>query len=148
MYDHVMTTLLMPLNSEVSNGDVHVLDYNVNWMYSTFTSRAVAEALLSPERESGNLTSRDYDAAIQFLPGNHRHYQVRFFHSLWLYLRSHLARAIDSWDCCWLCHRLRAPSPIPPYERPEAVVSLIRHNFSRSLHWCRAENGCTSRLPA
>lgn len=83
----------MPPNSEleVSNGDVHVLHYNVNWMDSVFRSRAAAEALLSPERESGNLTSRDYDAAIQFLPGTHHYYPVRSLPSLWLFLRSHLA---------------------------------------------------------
>ena len=75
----------MPLNtdnSEVSNGDVHVLHYDIDWMDSTFRTRAVAEALLSPERESGNLTSRDYDAAIHFLPGSHRHYPVRSLPSL------------------------------------------------------------------
>lgn len=78
----------MPL---VSNGNVHVLHYNINWIYSAFSSRATAEVLLSPERESGNLTTRDYDAAIQFLPGTHRYYPVRSLPSLWLFLRSHLA---------------------------------------------------------
>jgi hypothetical protein len=82
------------LNTEVPNGDVHVLVYNVHWMVSTFGSRTAAEALLSPERESGNLTSRDYDTAIQFLPGNHRYYPVRSLSNLWLFLRSH-----------FLCHR-------------------------------------------
>ena len=84
----------MPLNadnSEVSNDNVHVLRYNMDWMYSAFGSRATAEALLSPERESGNLTTRDYDAAIKFLPGLHRYYPVRSLLSLWLFLRSHLA---------------------------------------------------------
>jgi hypothetical protein len=76
----------MPPNNEVSNGDVHVLHYNIRWMYSAFRSRAAAETLLSPERESGNLTSRDYDDAIQFLPGPHRHYPVRSLPSIWLFL--------------------------------------------------------------
>ena len=72
----------LPPNSEVSNGDVHVLQYNANWINSAFKSRATAEALLSPERESGNLTTRDYDAAIQFLPGTHHYYPVRPLPSL------------------------------------------------------------------
>jgi len=59
-----------------SNGNVHVLRYNINWMDSVFRSRARAEALLSPERESGNLTTRDYEAAIQFLPGTHHYYPI------------------------------------------------------------------------
>ena len=63
--------------SEVSHGNVHVLNYDISWMNSVFRSRARAEALLSPERESGNLTTRDYDTAIQFLPGTHHYYPVR-----------------------------------------------------------------------
>jgi hypothetical protein len=62
--------------------DVQVLYYNIKWMNSAFTSRAAAEALLSPERDSGNLTSRDYDAAIQFLPNTHSYYPVRSLPSL------------------------------------------------------------------
>lgn len=84
----------MPLrvdSEEVSNDDAHVLYYNVTWMNSTFKTRAAAEALLSPERESGNLTFRDYNDAIQFLPGPHRYYPVRSLPSLRLFLRSHLA---------------------------------------------------------
>lgn len=71
--------------------DIHVLHYNINWMDSVFRSRARTEALLSPERESGNLTTRDYDAAIQFLPGTHHYYPVRSLARLWLFLRSHSA---------------------------------------------------------
>lgn len=81
----------MPPNSEMSNDNVQVLQYNLNWMNSTFRSRATAEALLSPERESGNLTTRDYDASIQFLPGTHHYYPVRPLPSLRPFLRSHLA---------------------------------------------------------
>jgi hypothetical protein len=51
--------------------------HNPSWLYSTFKSRATAEVLLSPELESGNLTTRDYDNAIKFLPGAHRRYPVR-----------------------------------------------------------------------
>lgn len=75
--------------NEVPNDNVHVLHYNINWMDSVFRSRARAEALLSPERESGNLTTRDYDAAIQFLPGTHHYYPVRSLPRLWSLLRSH-----------------------------------------------------------
>ena len=81
----------MPPDSEVSNGDVHVLQYNVDWMISVFRSRATVETLLSPEHESGNLTTRDYDTAIQFLPGIHHYYPVRPLPSLWPFLRSHLS---------------------------------------------------------
>ena len=84
--------MVLDSDSEVSNGDVHELSHNINWMYSAFRSRATAETLLSPERELGNLTTHDYDAAIQFLPStNHRYYPVRSLPSLWLFLRSHLA---------------------------------------------------------
>jgi len=51
------------------------LKYNVRWMENTFGSRSVTEALLSPERESGNITPNDYEAATNFLPGFHRHYR-------------------------------------------------------------------------
>ena len=67
---------------------------NLIWLYSTFTSRATAESLLSPELESGNLTTRDYDNAIRFLPGPHRRYPVRSLPSLCLFLRSHLASVL------------------------------------------------------
>lgn len=50
------------------------LKYNIRWVERTFTSSAKTEALLAPERE--NLASHDYDAAINFLPGFHRHYKV------------------------------------------------------------------------
>ncbi|KAF8807493.1 hypothetical protein BYT27DRAFT_7189565 [Phlegmacium glaucopus] len=58
------------------NDQGHVLHYNINWMDSVFRSRTRTEALLSPERESGNLTTRDYEAAIQFLPGTHHYYPI------------------------------------------------------------------------
>lgn len=137
--------LNVELNSEVPNGDVHVLPYNVDWMESAFKSRTATEALLSPERELGNLTSRDYDDAIQFLPGNHRHYPVR---SLSLGLSKISLSAIDNWVCCWLCHRrLRAPSSIPPYRQTEAYFYLVGHNFYWSGGWNAFENKCTCRLP-
>ena len=144
----------MPLNSdsEVSNGDVHVLHYNVNWMSSAFKSRAAAEALLSPELESGNLSYRDYDTAIQFLPGPHRYYHVRSLAQSLAFseisLRIAFLCALGDWACCWYCLRPRASVPIPPYEPTEAVFSLTRHNFNGSNCWKGVPNICTSRLPA
>ncbi|TFK41066.1 hypothetical protein BDQ12DRAFT_678831 [Crucibulum laeve] len=52
------------------------LHYDVVWMERTFRSRATTESLLRPQLESGNLTSQDYDAAVSFLPGFHRHYRT------------------------------------------------------------------------
>ncbi|GLB36238.1 hypothetical protein LshimejAT787_0305260 [Lyophyllum shimeji] len=51
------------------------LHYNVRWIESTFPSRAAVESLLAPERESGNVTTHDYEAATQFMPGYHRYYR-------------------------------------------------------------------------
>jgi len=51
------------------------LNYNIDWAERTFHSRAVTEALLGPERESGNITTKDYELAVRFLPG-YRHYRV------------------------------------------------------------------------
>jgi hypothetical protein len=53
------------------------IEANLFWMERTFKERATTESLLSPERENGLLTSHDYDAAVNFLPGAHRHYNVR-----------------------------------------------------------------------
>ncbi len=60
----------------------HVLLYSPFWMDTIFKPRARAEELLSPEREAGNLTPRDYDATIEFLSNYHRQYPVRFSFSL------------------------------------------------------------------
>jgi hypothetical protein len=56
-----------------------VLKYNVRWIEHTFTSRLVTESLLSPERESGNITTNDYEAATAFFPGPTRRYGVCLF---------------------------------------------------------------------
>lgn len=53
-----------------------LLKYNPLWLDSIFTSRTKAEELLAPERESGNICHRDYEAAIAFLPNYHRHLAV------------------------------------------------------------------------
>ncbi|KAF8622900.1 hypothetical protein AX15_006664 [Amanita polypyramis BW_CC] len=52
------------------------LNYNIRWIEQTFHSRSATEALLRPEHESGNITTNDYELAIRFLPGPHRHYRV------------------------------------------------------------------------
>lgn len=52
------------------------LNYNITWIDRTFHSRSVTEALLAPERESGNISHNDYELATRFLPGPHRHYSV------------------------------------------------------------------------
>jgi hypothetical protein len=56
--------------------NANVLRYNVRWMDSVFNSRSTTEALLSPQREAGNLTPNDYNASVDFLSGYHRHYPV------------------------------------------------------------------------
>ncbi|KAF9569660.1 hypothetical protein CPC08DRAFT_652539 [Agrocybe pediades] len=47
-------------------------------MDRTFRSKAITESLLAPERDKGNITYRDYDASLQFLPGMHRYYTFLF----------------------------------------------------------------------
>lgn len=71
------------------------LRYNVRWIEHTFTSRAVTEALLSPERESGNITTKDYEAATNFFPGPTRRYRVGLLMSLPFQSAKHLA--LDGW---------------------------------------------------
>ncbi|KAF9532018.1 hypothetical protein CPB83DRAFT_848196 [Crepidotus variabilis] len=41
--------------------------HSLRWTEFVFSSRAVTEELLSPERESGNLTDHDYHQAVEFL---------------------------------------------------------------------------------
>ncbi|KXN89940.1 hypothetical protein AN958_04944 [Leucoagaricus sp. SymC.cos] len=50
--------------------------YNVRWMTNTFNTRARVESLLGPEQAAGNVSTHDYNAAINFLPGFHRYYGV------------------------------------------------------------------------
>ncbi|KAG5648069.1 hypothetical protein DXG03_007104 [Asterophora parasitica] len=51
------------------------LRYNIRWVESTFSSLATTESLLAPERDAGTISSNDYTAATNFLPGFHRHYR-------------------------------------------------------------------------
>lgn len=70
------STLPITPMADRPNKNTNVLHYNVRWMDSVFKSKNTTEALLSPQREAGNLTAHDYDASINFLPGYHRHYPV------------------------------------------------------------------------
>ena len=42
--------------------------YSIKWVEFIFCSKPVTEELLTPEREAGNLTSADYEKAVNFLP--------------------------------------------------------------------------------
>ncbi|PFH54562.1 hypothetical protein AMATHDRAFT_134838 [Amanita thiersii Skay4041] len=53
----------------------HNFSYNIRWVELTFTSPSITEQLLSPERESGNISYNDYQLATRFLPASHRHYR-------------------------------------------------------------------------
>ena len=64
-------------NAGSSTATTTSLAYNIRWIQKTFTSRPITESLLAPERESGNISTNDYEAATNFLPGFHRHYPVR-----------------------------------------------------------------------
>ncbi|KAL0951068.1 hypothetical protein HGRIS_007806 [Hohenbuehelia grisea] len=50
------------------------LRYNLRWLDETFASSATTEALLSLQRENGNLTTHDYELATDFLPGIHKYF--------------------------------------------------------------------------
>ena len=57
--------------------DRKAIEYNLIWMERTFKERSTTERLLAPELENGILSQHDYDLAVNFLPGLHRHYNVR-----------------------------------------------------------------------
>jgi len=48
------------------------------WLDFTFSSKSKAEQLLRPELENGTLSLHDYDLAVRFLPGYHRHWPVLY----------------------------------------------------------------------
>lgn len=50
------------------------LRYNIPWVEHTFANPTLTTQLLSKEREDGNISQRDYDVALRFLPGRHRYY--------------------------------------------------------------------------
>ncbi|KAF8640929.1 hypothetical protein AX17_000576 [Amanita inopinata Kibby_2008] len=52
------------------------LTYNIRWIENTFDSHPTTETLLAPQRESGNITTNDYELATRFLPASHRHYRI------------------------------------------------------------------------
>ena len=104
------------------------LRYNVRWIERTFTSRPVTESLLSPERESGNLTTNDYEAATNFFPGPSRRYQVGLMFRLLSAKRDVLA--IDGWlHRCAPCHICGAQAQVDQYSH----LSIHDHRLCR---WC------------
>jgi hypothetical protein len=50
------------------------ITWPLQWINKTFTSRARTEEILKPELE-GSLNYKDFEKAVDFLPGNHRHWQ-------------------------------------------------------------------------
>lgn len=48
----------------------------LQWIDKTFTSRVRTEEILKPELEE-SLNYKDFEKAVDFLPGSHRHWQVR-----------------------------------------------------------------------
>jgi len=52
--------------------------YPIQWLDSTFNSRARAEELLRPDLDSGLITSHDYQLATTFLPASHRYWPYVF----------------------------------------------------------------------
>ncbi|KNZ71446.1 hypothetical protein J132_09900 [Termitomyces sp. J132] len=51
------------------------LSYNIAWAQRTFSDRPTTEALLAPERDAGNVSFNDYQAAARFFAGSHRLYR-------------------------------------------------------------------------
>ncbi|KAK7063976.1 hypothetical protein R3P38DRAFT_2821590 [Favolaschia claudopus] len=45
------------------------LSYDVTWVESTFNRRKYADSLLLPEMDNGNLTRKDYEGLVAFVPG-------------------------------------------------------------------------------
>ncbi|KAG6897344.1 hypothetical protein C0992_002270 [Termitomyces sp. T32_za158] len=52
---------------------VHV---DLFWAHRTLADRHSTETLLAPEREAGNVSPHDYEAAVQFSQGPHRFYRL------------------------------------------------------------------------
>ncbi|KAJ7269431.1 hypothetical protein B0H12DRAFT_1009634 [Mycena haematopus] len=52
--------------------------YDVSWMDRTFYRRKSAESLLAPELENGNLTRKDYERLVAFVPGGGLKTDVRY----------------------------------------------------------------------
>lgn len=83
------------------------LNYNVRWIERTFSSPSVTQSLLSPERDAGNITTNDYEAAASFFPGPTRRYCVGLLPLTHLYLYLINTLVIDNckyyFRCCMLC---------------------------------------------
>ncbi|KAG6877639.1 hypothetical protein C0993_005348 [Termitomyces sp. T159_Od127] len=52
------------------------VNYNFFQVQRTLAGRHAAETFLAPEREAGNVSPHDYDAAVQFSAGPHRFYRL------------------------------------------------------------------------
>ncbi|KAL4064919.1 hypothetical protein V8B97DRAFT_1919869 [Scleroderma yunnanense] len=52
--------------------------YPLEWLTSTFPSRERTFELLRPELENNVLTQHDFDLAVMFLPGTHRHWPLLY----------------------------------------------------------------------
>lgn len=50
--------------------------YPIQWLDTTFHSRAKTEQLLRPELEAGLVSEHDFNLASSFLPGYHRYWPV------------------------------------------------------------------------
>ncbi|PPQ70779.1 hypothetical protein CVT24_001066 [Panaeolus cyanescens] len=59
-----------------NNKTTKLLKYNPLWVDSVFTTRSKTEQLLAPERELGNISHHDYEAAVAFFPNYHRHLAI------------------------------------------------------------------------
>ena len=104
------------------------LRYNVRWIEHTFSSRPVTESLLSPERESGNLTTKDYEAATNFFPGPSRRYRVGLFMPLqFLSAKRGIITIGDWWHHCAPCYICRA----------QALVDQHTHLYIHDHRLCR-----------
>lgn len=104
----------------------HVLLYSPFWMDAIFRPRSRAEELLSPERETGNLTPRDYDATIEFLSNYHRQYPVRFsFSSADVHAPTYfLGNIFRNWFC-----------PFPSVSTSQTGSLQTRFNWLRLGFW-------------
>lgn len=76
------------------DGDVR---YNVRYVDLMFPSRSVTETLLGPERETGNVTDNDYEAAKHFFSNFHRSYRVCLLFALSASYSSSLISILGPW---------------------------------------------------
>ncbi|KAG6888677.1 hypothetical protein C0995_006667 [Termitomyces sp. Mi166 len=106
------------------------LAYNIRWAARTFTDRPTTEALLAPEREAGNVSSNDYEAAAQFSAGSHR----KFYPLIGAFLALPITLALrrPSWSPLRTYAFLAASTLIGNFGGQAMTVSA-HFNFIRSL---------------